>query len=252
MIWRLLYNWCVVPLGWLVVQAYGLVNQKARRAIDGRIDLFERLRSQVALLTPSSTRIWFHSSSLGEFEQAKPIIVELKKKHPGVDVIVSFFSPSGYEHSLTYKLASIITYIPFDSKANAEHFIDLIRPSAAIVVRYDLWPNHIWELKEKKIPIFIASATLQKSTSRRLPLFYQFHRSLYDCLNYILTVSEEDKHVFETFGLTKPILHVIGDTRYDQVRRRSEESRLKRVLPARIVDGRKILVIGSSWADDER
>jgi 3-deoxy-D-manno-octulosonic-acid transferase len=250
--WQVFYDWCVIPLGWIVVRMYGMINEKARRAIDGRADLFERLRSQIALLAPHSTRVWFHSSSLGEFEQAKPIIAELKRIRPDVDVIVSFFSPSGYEHSLTYKLASLITYIPFDSKQNAERFIELIQPSAAVILRYDVWPNHIWELKEKKIPILLASATLHKSTSRMFPFFFQFHRSLYNCINFILTVSEEDKQVFEAFRLTNPILHVIGDTRYDQVMRRSKESQAKHVLPPRIVDGKKILVIGSSWTDDEK
>jgi 3-deoxy-D-manno-octulosonic-acid transferase len=251
-IWKILYNWFFIPFAWLAVRLYALVNHKAKSWLDGRADLFERLRSQAALLPPDSTRIWFHSSSLGEFEQAKPIIAELKAKFPAVDIIVTFFSPSGYEHSQAYKLASIISYIPFDTKANADRFIDLIRPSAAVIVRYDLWPNHVWALLEGKIPMFIASATLQKSTSRLLPVFAQFHRALYDCLNYILTVSEEDRNVFEAFRLTKPVLKVIGDTRYDQVKRRSDESRTKHVLPPRIVSGKKVLVIGSSWADDER
>jgi len=101
MLWKIVYNVFFVPLGWLAIRLYALVNHKAKHWLDGRVDLFERVRSQVALLPPESTRIWFHSSSLGEFEQAKPIIAELKAKYPAVDIIVTFFSPSGYEHSQT-------------------------------------------------------------------------------------------------------------------------------------------------------
>jgi len=252
MFWRLLYNMLVIPLGWIGFQILGLVNHKARRGLRGRKDLFPNLQTQVARLNRHSKRIWFHSSSMGEFEQAKPIIAELKRTHPTVDIIVSFFSPSGFEHSLNYKLATIITYLPFDSRANAEQFIDLIKPTAAIVVRYDLWPNHIWALHDRGIPIYMASATLRDTTARKLPLLFQFHRALYDCLNYILTVSETDKAVFESFRLQRPVLNVIGDTRYDQVKQRSNESRMKHLLPPGVIEHKKLLLIGSSWEEDER
>src|SRR5512147_1084849 len=120
MFWQLLYNTIFVPLGWIGFQLLGLVNRKARVGIQGRSDLFARLERDVARLGKSSRRIWFHSSSLGEFEQAKPIIAEIKRRHPSAQIIVSFFSPSGYEHSRSYSLASVITYLPFDSRANAE------------------------------------------------------------------------------------------------------------------------------------
>lgn len=252
MIWILFYNWIIVPLGWFAFHLYALLNSKAKRGLQGRKGMFERLEHQLSQLDQSSKRVWFHSSSMGEFEQAKPIIAGLKKKFPHVEIIVSFFSPSGFEHSQTYKLARIITYIPFDSRANARRFIGLLKPSAAVIVRYDVWPNHIWELRKQGIPVYIASATLHRSTSRRYPLLHHFHRAVYNCLNYILTVSEDDKNVFESFELTRPVLKVVGDTRYDQVRLRSDESRLKHVLPPRIVEAKTVLVIGSSWSEDER
>lgn len=252
MFWRLFYNILFIPLGWLVFHILGLVDQKARKGLRERRNLFENVRIQVGRLSHRSKRIWFHSSSMGEFEQAKPIISELKRTHPNVDIVVSFFSPSGFEHSQTYRLASIITYLPFDSHGNAERFVDLIKPAAAVFVRYDLWPNHVWALRDRGIPIYIASATLRESTSRKWPLLYQFHRSLYNCLSYILTVSEADKSVFESFRLRRPILDVIGDTRYDQVQQRSIDSRMKHLLPAKVIEHKKLLVIGSSWEEDER
>jgi len=251
MLWRLFYNGMVIPIGWIGFHLWGLVDKKAKRGIRGRRGLFTRLEHQVAKLPPNKKRIWFHSSSMGEFEQAKPIIAELKKRRPDIQVIVSFFSPSGYEHSQSYKLAGIITYIPFDSSSNAKRFVQMITPSAAVIVRYDLWPNHVWALHDAGVPMFIANATLRKSTSRALPFFKQFHRMLYDRINFILAVSENDKEAFESFGLLRPIVNVIGDTRYDQVWKRSAESKLRHILDKKILAGKKVLVIGSSWKEDE-
>ena len=251
MLWRLFYNIIAIPIIWIGFQLFGLTDKKAKRAIRGRRGLFTRLEQQVAKLPQNAKRIWFHSSSMGEFEQAKPIIAELKKRRPDVQIIVSFFSPSGYEHSLSYKLADIITYLPFDSSSYAKRFVELIRPSAAVIVRYDVWPNHVWALQDAGVPTFIANATLRQSTARALPFFKQFHRMIYDRINFILTVSESDKEAFVSFGLLRPIVNVIGDTRYDQVWRRRAESKLRHVLDEKILSGKKVLVIGSSWKEDE-
>ncbi|MDI6767513.1 MAG: glycosyltransferase N-terminal domain-containing protein [Bacteroidota bacterium] len=251
MIWKIFYNVFVVPIMWVGFHLYSFINQKARRAFKSRKNLFKHLQTEIARLKPNAQRVWFHSSSMGEFEQAKPIIAELKKKHPKIQIIVSFFSPSGYEHSQSYKLADVITYIPFDSVANAKKFIDIVQPSAVVFVRYDLWPNHLWALKEKRIPVFIASATLQIKFYRKVPILKQFIRSLYNSIDYILTVSEHDKDVFTSFNLTKPVMGVIGDTRYDQVWKRSAESKKHQLLDEKIYKSKNVIVIGSSWKEDE-
>ncbi len=251
MIWRLIYNWVFVPVVWIGFHIFGLFNRKARRGIEGRKNLFDHLEKDIARLDPSAKRVWFHSSSMGEFEQAKPIIAELKKRQPHVQIIVSFFSPSGYEHSKTYKYASIITYLPFDSLSNAEKFINIIRPSAAIAVRYDVWPNHLRILQQRNIPAFIANATFRSSSIKKFLPVRRFHTSMYNMLDYILTVSEQDKEMFKSFGVQHPLIDVVGDTRYDQVWQRSNESRYKHILPSAIIQNKKILVIGSSWHSDE-
>ena len=249
--WQTVYNIIVLPLVWICFQLLRTVDPKVRRGIRGRERLFEILESKVAGLQQNRKRIWFHSSSMGEFEQAKPIIAELKKRDPSIEIVVTFFSPSGYEHSRNYKLADLITYIPFDSRGNARRFVELVHPSAAVMVRYDLWPNHLWALQQSKIPIFIANATLRRNSARGFPMAKQFHRTLYDSLDYILTVSESDKQMFESFNLSRPVVDVMGDTRYDQVWQRSAESKTHHILPAPVVTGRKILVVGSSWQEDE-
>lgn len=246
----LLYNILFIPVFWTAVRLLGLVNRKVRRGIQGRDGLFERLTEGIAHLQPG-TRIWFHSSSMGEFEQAKPIIAALKEGHPDVRIIVTFFSPSGYEHSRTYPLADIITYIPFDSRRSARRFLDLVRPDLAVMVRYDIWPNHIWELHRRAIPVMIANATMSRYTLRRLPCIRSMHRTVYDCIDTILAVAASDADAFRAFGLRRPHVEVIGDTRYDQVAIRSAGARKRSIIPHQVLEGKKVLVAGSTWPEDE-
>lgn len=251
MLWRFFYRFLIFPIGWIVFLTAGLFDEKVRRGIQGRRKLFEELNHVRVNRKSSNKRIWFHSSSMGEFEQAKPIISELKKRYPDIEIIVTFFSPSGYEHCRSYRLANFITYIPFDFSGDARKFIECIQPAAAVMVRYDVWPNHLWELNRLGIPSFIANATLREKSLRKLPVIKEFHRELYNSINYILTVSQADKGIFESFGLTRPILEVIGDTRYDQVWQRSVESKSRHILPAQVIADKKVFVAGSVWREDE-
>jgi 3-deoxy-D-manno-octulosonic-acid transferase len=249
-IWYLFYNGVVIPVFWLLLQLGSVFNPKIRRGLEGRSHLFESLDQQVKGLK-ASRRIWFHSSSMGEFEQAKPIIAALREKYSDLNIIVSFFSPSGYDHSKNYKPADLITYIPLDTARNARRFITLVRPSVAVMVRYDIWPNHVWELKSRSIPTFIANATMRRNSSRlKFPL-KSFHRELYQQLTSILAVSTSDVKSFERIGIRPPQVQAIGNTRYDQVWSRSLEARKKHLIPDPILRRRKVFVVGSSWEEDE-
>jgi 3-deoxy-D-manno-octulosonic-acid transferase len=240
----------VIPLLWLVLVAAGMFRPKIKRGIQARKKLFSTLLEQERTL-PRGPRVWFHSSSMGEFEQAKPIISALKEHHPSVVVIVSFFSPSGYEHSRSYQHADIITYIPFDTRSKASRFLDIIRPDAAIMVRYDIWPNHIWELHRREIPILIGNATMRRQTPRRLPLAASFHHHVYGAMSEILTVTEDDAQSFDVFNLNGPFVHAVGDTRYDQVYMRSLDAQQRHVISPHILQNKRIIVAGSSWQEDE-
>jgi 3-deoxy-D-manno-octulosonic-acid transferase len=250
LVFQFLYSFCAIPFFWVVLQILRLFNSKVRRAIVGRRGLFGNLSRRVEGLGPGK-RVWFHSSSMGEFEQAKPIIAALKQRWPGVRVIVSFYSPSGYEHSRKYPHADIISYLPFDTRRNARRFLDIIRPDVAVMIRYDVWPNHIWELRRRGIPSMIASATMRRQTERRLPLIRAFHHYVYDAIDEILTVSKSDHEAFGFFHLSHPRIEAIGDTRYDQVCIRSEEARRHAPIPSAILKGKQVFVVGSSWPDDE-
>jgi len=251
-IWRFLYNSVIIRVAWIGFQLIAIVDAKTRRGIRGRKDLFPKLGKASARWAKGKPRIWIHASSLGEFEQAKPIISALKADIPGLVVVVSFFSPSGYENSLSYREADLVTYIPFDSARNAARFVELVHPTAAVVMRYDLWPNHIWKLHDAGVPVFLVNATLRRNSVRNFPLFRNFHRSLYGSLRAILTVSDNDRDIFLSYGSGVGIVETAGDTRYDQVVRRCHESRAKRYFPGAVLEGKKVLVVGSSWETDER
>ncbi|MEX2116090.1 MAG: glycosyltransferase N-terminal domain-containing protein [Bacteroidota bacterium] len=248
--WAFVYNGLVIPGFWLLFHMGALFNRKIRRGITGRRGLFLQLGQRTGALK-HKRRIWFHSSSLGEFEQAKPIIAALRKKYDSIDILVTFFSPSGYEHARNYKLADLITYIPFDTARNARRFLDLLRPDVAVMVRYDIWPNHVWELARRKIPTLIANATLRKESLRLRWPFRNFHYHVYESLSSILTVSENDVEAFKMFGLTGPELIAVGETRYDQVWQRSEEARVRHLIPDSVLRNRRVFVLGSSWEEDE-
>lgn len=251
MLWFLAYDFLVVPVGWLLFQAFALVDQKIRRGVRGRKSLFNLLDEHVTRLEPDSCRVWFHSASMGEFEQAKPIIAEVKKRFPSARIIVTFFSPSGYEHSHSYRSADVISYLPYDSISNARRFVRTVRPTAVVLLRYDLWPNHLRALRESNVPVMVVSATLRNSVLRSAPIISRLFRFLYDLVDYILVVSDADREALRRLDVRNPRVEVIGDTRYDQVIRRSAESKSHRVIPPSILAGKKVFVIGSSWQEDE-
>lgn len=248
--WQILYNICFIPLLYLSLIAISLLNKKVRIGIAGRKRIFEDLILNRLSFNPAKKVIWFHSSSLGEFEQAKPIIEKLKKE-TDVNIVVSFFSPSGYENSKKYPYADIITYMPFDSKWRAKRFIDIVSPNMAVFMRYDIWPNHVWTLKEKKIPCLLVDATMKKNSARKFPLAKSFHKYLFEDFAKILTVSSGDADGFASFKCKNVQVKVVGDTRFDRVYNRSLASKNSKIIRQEILGNKNVLVAGSTWQQDE-
>lgn len=246
----LLYNYIVFPL--LFVAAYLLFpfNGKIRKGMKERRKLFENLIINLAGIDRSKKALWFHSSSMGEFEQAKPIIQKIKEEMDCY-IVVSFFSPSGYDNSLRYPYADIVSYIPLDTPYRIKHFLNLVRPSLAVFMRYDIWPNVIWELNNRKIPSFIVDATMRKESKRKLPIAKGFHKSLYKSITKILCVSEEDKVNFNTFDVSENRVSVVGDTRFDRVYQKSLKAKERKLFKENFFDGKTVFVFGSSWESDE-
>ncbi len=249
-IWKILYNFLIIPPFYIFLQLGALFNSKIKRGIRGRKRIFEELILNAASLNKTKKLIWFHSSSLGEFEQAKPIIEELKKDS-SINILITFFSPSGYENSRKYPYADLVSYLPFDSLTYAERFISIVRPDLAILMRYDIWPNHIWAMKKKNIPCFIVDATMKKNSPRKIPVIKNFHKLLFSDVSRILTVSEEDVEGFRDFKIDKIKLTAVGDTRFDRVYEKSLEAKGKNIIREDLLEGKKIFVAGSTWDADE-
>jgi 3-deoxy-D-manno-octulosonic-acid transferase len=248
--WFILYNIVVIPCLYILIYVAGFFDKKVKRGIKGRRRIFEELILNAASLDKTKKLVWFHSSSLGEFEQAKPIISELKKDK-NINILVTFFSPSGYENSRKYPHADLISYIPFDTYSNAKRFITIVRPDLAIMMRYDIWPNHVWAMKKFNIPSFIVDATMKSNSSRKLIFIKNFHKILYKNITRILTVSEADSKGFKFFGCTDKQLQVVGDTRFDRVYQRSLSAKERNLIKADFLKDKKIFVAGSTWEADE-
>ncbi len=249
-VWVLIYNVIFVPLFYVTLQLGSVFNKKIKEGKKGRKKLFENLIIDLAGLDRTKKLIWIHSSSLGEFEQAKPVIEELKKKFD-VNILVTFFSPSGYLNSLRYPFAEIVSYLPIDRKADMERFINLVKPDAVVLMRYDVWPNMIWELGKRKIPLFLIDATLRSGSKRLLPVIKSFSKAVFSEFTKILTVSDEDLDNFKKLGIKKHALETVGDTRYDRVYKKSIEAKEKQILKSEITKNKKVLILGSSWEADE-
>jgi len=248
--WYLFYNYLLIPVIYTLFLFIGLFNHKVKKGLKERKRLFETLIINLAGIDRRKKMIWFHSASMGEFEQAKPIIEKLKVEKD-VNITVTFFSPSGYDNSLNYPHADIISYIPFDSAQNVERFLRLIQPNLVIFMRYDIWPNLMWQMDKKNIPCFIVDATMRKESKRKWALSKSFHNTLYRGVTKILTVSNTDSKHFLEFEIDKKNIKAIGDTRFDRVHQKSLYSKNSRLFPSNIFKSKKIFVLGSSWESDE-
>jgi 3-deoxy-D-manno-octulosonic-acid transferase len=248
-IWYFFYNAIVIPLIKLALFIGQIFNQKIRTGLKGRKKLFENLIIDLAGIDRNRKMIWFHSSSMGEFEQAKPIIEKLRTEK-NVNIIITFFSPSGYTNSLKYPHADVIAYFPYDTPIMTNRFLNLVRPDIAIFMRYDIWPNMIWQLEKKKIPSFIVDATMRKKTPRKWLVAKSFHKSLYAHVTRILAVSSEDESNFKEFDIDSEIIRAVGDTRFDRVYQKCLQAKEKKLFKDGFFDGKKVFVLGSSWESD--
>jgi 3-deoxy-D-manno-octulosonic-acid transferase len=248
--WSLTYNFFFLPVLYILIRAGSLFNHKIRLGIKGRKRIFEELIINSQKLDRSKKTIWFHSSSLGEFEQAKPIIqkIKLDKKY---NIVITFFSPSGYDNSLKYPYADMISYLPFDTKTKAEKFIRIVQPDLFIMMRYDIWPNMIWKLKQENIPSFLVDATMKRNSVRALPIIRSFHKQLFGDISKILTVSESDAKAFKLFNCKDEQVKIVGDTRFDRVYQKSVDAIDKKLIQQSILEDKKVLVAGSTWEQDE-
>jgi 3-deoxy-D-manno-octulosonic-acid transferase len=239
-----IYNF-FLSIYYLAIRVYALFNAKARLWVKGRHNWEQQLSGR---LKANEKRIWMHCSSLGEFEQGRPVIEALKKRYPTYKIVITFFSPSGYEARKNYDGADYVFYLPMDSRAHARKFVEAIDPSLAIFVKYEFWYHYLDELKNQNIPVIIISAAFRKNQ----PFFKWYgglFRGMLRCFSYFFVQDTESAELLRSIGFDKNVV-VAGDTRYDRV-----ATIAGNVMPHPIVEKFKgsghFLIAGSTWADDE-
>ena len=240
----LLYNFFLY-LYQLAIRVYSLFNAKAEKWVAGRVGWQQHV---AASLKPGEKRIWFHCSSVGEYEQAKPLIEAMKAEFPVFKVIVTFFSPSGYEACKDSKLPDFVFYLPHDSSSNARQFIEMVAPKMALFVKYEFWYHYLDALKAKGIPTLLVSGAFREGQ----PFFKWYgglFRRMLRSFTFFFLQDEGSGQMLDRIGIKQNVI-ISGDTRYDRV---ANIAGNPAPIPAieKFKGGHKILIAGSTWPGDE-
>jgi len=246
-----LYNLFIFFYGLGIRLAALFGNQKAKQWIEGRRSIFSKTESALSNLKPQTSNlklIWFHCSSLGEFEQGRPVIEKLKIKNEKLKIVLTFFSPSGYEVRKNYAGADLVCYLPMDSRKNAGRFVELINPSAAYFVKYEYWYHYFNTLRERNIPLYMVSAIFRDDH-----IFFKwyggFFRNILKCVTWFFVQNENSLQKLNSIGFTNAT--VTGDTRFDRV---AEIAAHPKGFPLveKFCMGHNVIVAGSTWIDDDK
>ena len=215
-----------------------------RKMMKGHWVVYELLRQQ---LEKDARYIWFHAASLGEFEQGRPLIEKIRAKYPDYRILLTFFSPSGYEVRKNYRGADIVCYLPFDKPRNVRKFLDLVNPCMAFFIKYEFWKNYLDELHKRRIPVYSVS-----SIFRRGQIFFKWYggtyRNVLRNFDHIFVQNERSKRYLAKIGINR--VTVVGDTRFDRVLQIREEAK-DLPLVELFKNNTMTFVAGSSWQPDE-
>lgn len=226
-----------------ILQVAALFHHKAMLWVTGRKNWQVKLRS---LPAKSGKRVWFHCASLGEFEQARPLIEKIKTLHPETQTVLSFFSPSGYEVRKTYTQADVVTYLPLDTRANAQEFIALIKPDVVFFVKYDLWYNYLQTLHQQNIPVVLFSAVFRPNH-----VFFKWYggmfRQMLKWVTQIFVQNETSEQLLKQIEISST---VASDTRFDRVLQVAE-NRKSFPLIEQFCNHQQVFIAGSTWSSDE-
>jgi 3-deoxy-D-manno-octulosonic-acid transferase len=226
------------------LQVAARFHPKARLAVEGRRGWLEQINTKLADNTAPIA--WFHAASLGEFEQGRPVMEAFRQQYPRYKILLTFFSPSGYEVRKNYAGADYIVYLPFDTAANARQFVERVNPAIAFFIKYEFWYHYLRELKARQIPIFSFSAIFRPDQIFFKP-YGGFYRSFLRFFNHILVQNQESVDLLKRIGVTNVTL--AGDTRFDRVKQVADAK--KDIPVARLFKAdTPLLVVGSAWQAD--
>lgn len=222
-----------------------LGHKKAKKMVSGHREIFSTLKEK---LNPDAEYVWFHASSLGEFEQGRPMIEKMRADYPEYRVVLTFFSPSGYIPAKNYQQADIVCYLPFDTKYNVRRFLDLVRPKMAFFIKYEFWLNYLLELNKRSIPVYSVSSIFRKGQAFFRTWGGRYRLALH-CFDHLFVQNVESKTLLKSVSIDK--VTVVGDTRFDRVAKIHEQARQLPLVDAFVEGNRKVFVVGSSWREDE-
>ena len=238
-----LYN-IIITLADFLLKIIALFNPKMKLFVAGRKTVFETLSQKIK---SSNKTIWFHAASLGEYEQGLPVIEKIKEKFPSHKIVLTFFSPSGYEVRKNNTVADATVYLPMDTKRNAQKFLKLVHPEMAFFIKYEYWPNYLNQLKKENTPTYLISGIFRENQ-----LFFkwygQFYRNALNSFSYFFVQNEASKKLLVQLGKTN--VAVSGDTRFDRVATILEKDNTLDFI-SQFKNDKLTIVIGSSWPKDE-
>lgn len=241
---RFLYN-IGIYLYQLAIFVASFFNAKAKKLRIGQAEAFAVLKQKIE---PNTRYVWFHAASLGEFEQGRPVIEQLKKEKPDTKILLTFFSPSGYEIRKNYALADIVSYLPLDTASAAKKFVEMLNPSKAIFIKYEFWPNYLQALKAAGITVYSISAIFRPGQ-----IFFrwygQWYKKLLQGIDHIFVQDKASLDLLKTHGVDK--VSIAGDTRFDRVADLAAQAKTIPLVEAFVKDTEKVIVAGSSWPKDE-
>ena len=211
----------------------------------GHREIFSTLKEK---LDPGAEYVWFHASSLGEFEQGRPMIEKMRAEHPEYRILLTFFSPSGYLPAKNYQQADVVCYLPFDTRHNVRRFLDMVRPKMAFFIKYEFWLNYLSELNKRSIPVYSVSSIFRKGQAFFRAWGGRYRLALH-CFDNLFVQNDESKALLKSVGIERAT--VVGDTRFDRVAKILEQARQLPLVDAFLEDGRRVFVVGSSWGEDE-
>ncbi len=243
-----LFYTILFPIFLGIARLFSFLHPKLRTFFTVRKGMFDELEQKISKLPSSPFKLWVHAASVGEFEQARPIIAALKKSHPEITLFISFLSDSGYNSRKNFPEASAVFYLPTDTQSNARKLISLIKPDVLLLMRYDFWPNHLLEAKKSGAKLILAAAVLQKNAPYFKPFLKSFYKNIFHLFDHLYTVSSNDTLAFrQTFNCQKA--ESAGDPRFDQVFLRSQNCTKVNYLKPFFAN-HTVLVAGSVWDRD--
>lgn len=240
---RLLYS-TLMTVFKAILPASTLFSDKMNLFVAGRKDVFDTLQKNISGIDKT---IWFHCASLGEYEQGLPVMEAIKQRYQDHKLVVTFFSPSGYENKKANSIADVLVYLPLDTKRNVKRFLDLVHPELAIFVKYEFWPNYLLELRKRTTPTYLISALFRKKQVFFKPYGF-WMRKVLKSFTHIFVQDEKSKLLLESISVNQVL--VSGDTRYDRVSKQIEEDNTLDFL-SRFKGDSLCVVAGSTWPEDE-